>query len=75
MASKENKVTRAGIIFVEESDKNYTLDLCDEDNEKIDQQIKYVYDNIDNMNFDSVEKSEKTCAFCKYKQLCNLNLF
>ena len=73
--NKNNMVVRAGIIFVEEPEKNFIIDLVDIDNQIIENKIKSTYENISQMNFDSVEKSEKTCSFCKYKHLCNLNLF
>ena len=70
-----SKVTRTGILFVEEPEKNYYIDLTDEDNKIIEDKIKYAYENILSLNFQPVEQSDSTCKFCKYKQLCNLNLF
>ena len=72
---KGAKVTRAGIIFAEESDKSYYITLADEDNEIIKNKIKFVYDNIDAMNFDAAEKCDEKCKYCAYKEFCNLNLF
>ncbi len=69
------KVTKAGIIFAEESDKNYYITLTDEDNEIIKNKIKYVYDNIDAMNYNSAEENEETCKYCAYKEFCKLDLF
>lgn len=69
------KVSRTGIIFVEEPDKNYYIELTDDDNEVIKEKISYAYENIIKLNFEPVEKCEKSCSFCKYKQICSLNLF
>ena len=71
----ESKVTRTGIIFVEEPEKNYYIDLTDDDNKIIKDKIKYAYENILELNFQPVEQSDSTCKYCKYKQICNLNLF
>ena len=51
------------------------IELCDEDNKIIEEKINFVYKNIDSLNFEAVEQCEKTCNFCRYKQLCKLNLF
>jgi CRISPR/Cas system-associated exonuclease Cas4 (RecB family) len=72
---KDAKVVRAGLIYVEDSSRNYVLELCEEDNKLIEAKVKSVYENIYNMKFDCPEKTENTCQYCKYQQLCNLNLF
>ena len=72
---KDAKVVRAGLIYIEDSSKNFVLELCEEDNKIIEEKVKSVYENIHKMKFDCPEKSEKTCKYCKYPQLCNLNLF
>lgn len=69
------KVTRTGIIFVEEPEKNYYIDMTVFDNKIIKEKIEYAYKNIENLEFDAAEQSEKTCKYCKYKQICKLNLF
>ena len=69
------KVSRTGIIFVEEPDKSYYINLTDEDNQIIKDKIKFAYENIKNLNFDPVEQNDDNCCFCKYKQICSLNLF
>ncbi len=75
LLNPNTKVAKAGIIFAEDSDKNYYITLTEEDNEIIKNKIKFVYENIDKMNFNPPEKSEKTCQYCTYKQICTLNLF
>ncbi len=70
-----SKVSRSGIIFVEEPEKNYYIELTDVDNQLIKEKIKSAYENIFSLSFDAVEKDESTCKYCKYKQLCNLDLF
>lgn len=69
------KVKKAGLIFVEEPSKNYYIELCEEDNKIIEEKIDFAYKNIDLLNFNPPEQSEKTCSYCKYKQMCKLNLF
>ena len=70
-----SKVSKTGIIFVEEPDKNYYINLTDDDNKIIKDKIRFVYENIKNLNFEPVEQNDDNCCFCKYKQICNLNLF
>ena len=69
------KVAKTGIIFVEEPDKNYYINLTEEDNQVIKDKINYAYTNIKSLNFDPVEQNDANCHFCKYKQICSLNLF
>ncbi len=69
------KVSRAGIIFVEEPMQNFYTPLSDTDNEIIKEKILYVYKNIEEMNYNPVEKNDDNCKYCAYKQMCNLNLF
>ena len=69
------KVSRTGIVFVEEPEKNYYIELTEQDNVLIKEKIQTAYEKINNLEFAPVEKCEKTCNFCKFKQICNLNLF
>ncbi len=71
----DTKVVQAGIIFAEESDKNYYIKLTDEDNEIIKDKISFVYKNIDEMNYSPAEDNENTCQYCSYREICKLNLF
>ena len=69
------KVTRAGLLFVEDFTKNFYINLTEEDNQIIEEKISYAYKSIDNLNFNPPEKSEKTCQYCAYKEFCTLNLY
>ncbi len=68
------KVAQAGLIFVEESENNHHQKLCDEDNKIIREKIISTYENINNLKFEPSENSEKTCRYCSYKMLCNLDI-
>ena len=65
------KVSQAGLIFVEEPDKNFYTVLTDDDNKNIQQKLAYACEQINTLNFDKKE-SDKSCKFCAYKQLCTL---
>ncbi len=72
---KGKSVADAGIIYVEDHTKNVFKPLGDEDMEYIENKIKEVLSNIDQMKFDPVkENPEGACKFCAYKQLCRLDL-
>jgi len=73
LQNKNAKVTRAGLIFVEEPDCNFYIKLTEDDNEIIKEKIKYVYDNISQLNFDPPRPEERNCEYCDYKHLCKLN--
>ena len=68
------KVTQAGLLFVEEYDKNFYITLTDEDNEYIKTKILESYENIRSMHFEPC-KDENNCQHCAYKHLCSLELF
>ena len=70
----DRKVSRAGLIFVEDYSKNYYTNLTDEDNKIIEEKISFVYKNIENLNFNPPERTEKTCQYCAYKEMCTLNI-
>ncbi len=75
LSNPNTKVSKAGIIFAEDSEKNYYITLTNEDNEIIKDKINYVYENIDKMNFNPPdERTDNTCQYCSYKQICTLNL-
>ncbi len=69
----DTKVSRAGLIFVEEPDKNFYINLTEDDNEKIKEKIKYVYENMDKLNFNPPEPDKRNCKYCDYIHLCKLN--
>lgn len=69
------KVSKTGLIYVEDCSKNVYKSLTQEDSDYIENKIKEVYQNIKSLNFDAVcdEKSD-TCKYCEYKQLCHLDI-
>ncbi len=71
---KDAQVSQVGLIFVEEHDKSYYTQLCDEDNSIIRDRILETYQNISGLNFQPIEPDENKCKFCDYKQLCRLDI-
>ncbi len=67
------KVSTAGLIFVEESDKSYYTELTDEDNAIIKDKILSTYKNMRALNFEPCE-TENGCKYCSHKHLCKLNV-
>lgn len=68
----DTKVTRAGLIFVEEPHANFYINLTDADNEIIKGKIEYTYKNIQELNFEHPREEERKCEFCNYRHLCKL---
>ncbi len=68
----DTKVTRAGLIFVEEPHANFYINLTDADNEIIKGKIDYTYKNIQELNFEHPREEERKCEFCNYRHLCKL---
>ena len=66
-------VSKVGLIFLEEFQKNFYIELTKEDNEIIKNKIFDTYKNIKSLNFEPAE-DEKACQYCTYKQLCKLNV-
>lgn len=66
-------VTRAGLLFVEEPDKNFYVNLNDEDSKIIEEKIGFVYENLEKLNFNPLPKDNRKCDFCEYYHLCKLN--
>ncbi len=69
----DTKVARAGLIFIEEPHANFYINLTEADNEIIKGKIGYVYENIQNLNFEPPREEERKCEFCDYRHLCKLN--
>lgn len=69
------KVSRTGLIYVENPEKNVYKQLTSEDTAYIENKIKEVYSNIKALKFDGVcnDKSD-ACKYCEYKQLCHLEI-
>lgn len=68
------KVSRAGLLFVEDFSKNFYINLTQEDNDNIKEKISFAYKNIDNLNFKPGEKNDSKCKYCNYKEFCTLDL-
>ena len=66
-----SKVSRVGLIFVEDVGGSFYATLTEDDNTHIKEQILNTYKNLKELNFDCT-KDEKQCEFCNYKQLCSL---
>lgn len=66
-------VVRAGLIFVEEPDSNFYVNLTEEDNLNIKEKIKFAYKNISELNFNPPKPEDRKCDYCDYKHLCKLN--
>lgn len=66
-------VTRAGLIFVEEPDSNFYVNLTEEDNLNIKEKIEFAYKNIAELNFNPPKPENRKCEYCDYKHLCKLN--
>lgn len=71
---ENSRVSMVGLIYPEDFEHNFYIELTQEDNEIIKNKIIETYKNISNMNFEPINK-EKNCQYCNYKQLCKLNLF
>ena len=70
-----NKVSKVGIIYVENHQKSVDKTLCGEDMVYIENIIKEVYSNIKQLKFNPVkEDNNGVCKCCVYKHLCKLDL-
>ena len=69
--NSDSKVSRVGLIFVEDVGGSFYATLTEDDNTHIKEQILNTYKNLKELNFDCT-KDEKQCEFCNYKQLCSL---
>ncbi len=67
------KVNRAGLIFIEEPDCNFYIDLTEKDNEIIKDKIDFAYENINNLNFNPPKEDDRNCEYCDYRHLCKLS--
>jgi len=69
------KVSKTGLIYVEDHRKNVYKELTADDMTYIENKIKEVYENIKAMKFDGIcDKKNDTCKYCEYKQLCKLEI-
>lgn len=72
----DKKVSHVGIIYVEDFDKNYIQEVCEEDDILIKEKIFNTYENIQNLKFDAIceKQSKEICKRCNYKLLCRINV-
>ena len=69
------KVSKVGIIYVENHNHNVYKELCDEDMNYIENKIKEVYKDVKAMKFNPIKESrDGECKFCAYKHLCRLDV-
>ena len=69
------KVSKTGIIYVEDHTKNVYKELCDEDMQYIENKIKETYKNIKDMKFNPIKESrDGECKYCSYKHICRLDV-
>ena len=70
-----NKVSKVGIIYVEDHEHSVYKELCDEDMKYIETKIKEAYRDIKDMKFNPVPESDNgACKFCAYKHICRLDV-
>lgn len=70
-----NKVSKVGIIYVENHEKSVDKFLTDEDMKYIEDLIKDTYKNIKALQFNPIKEDKQgICKNCVYKQLCKLDL-
>ncbi|MBP7212563.1 PD-(D/E)XK nuclease family protein, partial [bacterium] len=69
------KVSKVGLIFVEEPAKSITLELTNEDMAYIETLIKETFKNVKSLNFNPTNDTKgDACKYCVYKQLCKLDV-
>ena len=69
------KVSKVGVIYVENHTKSVTLELSQEDMDYIENLVVETYKKIRNLEFNiPLTVQEKTCSFCGYKELCKLDV-
>lgn len=70
-----NKVSKVGIIYVENHEKSVDKYLTDDDMKYIETLIKGTYQNIKALKFNPIKEDKQgACKNCVYKQLCKLDL-
>ena len=69
------KVSKTGLIYVEEHRKNVYKELTEDDMDYIENLIKSTYEKINALQFDPIKEDlNGVCKGCPYKHLCRLNL-
>ena len=70
-----NKVSKVGIIYVENHEKSVDKYLTDEDMVYIENLIKETYEKIKLLKFNPIKEDKQgVCKTCVYKHLCKLDL-
>lgn len=70
-----NKVSKVGIIYVENHEKSVYKTLTNEDMVYIENLIKDTYKNVRLLKFNPIKEDKNgTCKTCVYKHLCKLDL-
>lgn len=70
-----NKVSKVGIIYVENHEKSVDKYLTDDDMKYIETLIKDTYQKIKALKFNPIKEDKQgACKNCVYKQLCKLDL-
>lgn len=75
--NKDSIVSKVGLIFVEEPEKNVELEISEAENNDMKQKISEILENINQMKFDPVDYKNhklKNCEYCDYKMICKLNI-
>ncbi len=72
----DKKVSHVSVIYVEDFERNYIKEVCEEDDILIKEKIFETYKNIQNLRFEAICKKQSTeiCKRCNYKLLCKLNV-
>ena len=69
------KVSKVGLIYVENHSKNVYKTLIKEDMDYIENLIKSVYEKINTLQFDPIKEDKNgACKNCAYKHLCKLDI-
>jgi len=74
--NKGAKVSHVGIIYVEDFERNYIQEVCEEDDILIKEKILETYTKIQNLEFEALCNKQSTdiCKRCNYKLLCKINV-
>lgn len=67
------KVKSASFVFVEESEKNLTLEFNDEEIKAVVEKFKNTANEIKAHNFEATQNKEN-CKYCQYKDFCSLEV-
>lgn len=68
------KVSKVGLIYIENHSKTIYKELGQNDMEYIENLITKAYKDIKNLQFNETAKSNDTCKYCAYKQICKLEI-